>query len=83
MGEAAAALDWRALAAPLQTVVFYMGAAQLPQIVARLVEQGAPPARPVAVIEQATLPGQRVISRYTGRDRRRGASRRSRARRRC
>ena len=62
MGEAAAALDWRALAAPLQTVVFYMGASQLPQIVARLIEQGAPPDRPAAIVEQATLPGQRVIA---------------------
>ncbi len=62
MGEAAAALDWRALAAPLQTVVFYMGVAQLPQIVARLVEHGAPPQRRAAIVEHATLPGQRVIA---------------------
>jgi uroporphyrin-III C-methyltransferase/precorrin-2 dehydrogenase/sirohydrochlorin ferrochelatase len=62
MGEAAAALDWRALAAPLQTVVFYMGASQLPQIVARLIEHGAPPDRPAVIVEQATLPGQRVIA---------------------
>ncbi|MBS0388904.1 MAG: uroporphyrinogen-III C-methyltransferase [Proteobacteria bacterium] len=62
MGEAAAALDWRALAAPLQTVVFYMGAAQLPQIVARLVEHGAPPERPAAIVEHATLADQRVLA---------------------
>jgi uroporphyrin-III C-methyltransferase / precorrin-2 dehydrogenase / sirohydrochlorin ferrochelatase len=62
MGEAAAALDWRALAAPLQTVVFYMGAAQLPQIVARLIEHGAPRERHAAIVEHATLPGQRVIA---------------------
>jgi uroporphyrin-III C-methyltransferase/precorrin-2 dehydrogenase/sirohydrochlorin ferrochelatase len=62
MGEAAAALDWRALAAPLQTVVFYMGAAQLPQIVARLIGHGAPPERHAAIVEHATLPGQRVIA---------------------
>jgi uroporphyrin-III C-methyltransferase/precorrin-2 dehydrogenase/sirohydrochlorin ferrochelatase len=62
MGEAAAALDWRALAAPLQTVVFYMGASQLPQIVARLLEHGAPSDRPAAIVEHATLPGQRVIA---------------------
>ncbi len=62
MGEAAAALDWRALAAPLQTVVFYMGAAQLPQIVARLIEHGAPRERLAAIVEHATLPDQRVIA---------------------
>ena len=62
MGEAAAALDWRALAAPLQTVVFYMGAAQLPQIVARLVQHGAPAERYVALVERATLPDQRLIA---------------------
>jgi len=62
MGEAAAALDWRALAAPLQTVVFYMGVAQLPHIVARLIQHGAPPERHAAVVERATLPDQRVVA---------------------
>jgi len=62
MGEAAAALDWRALAAPLQTVVFYMGVAQLPRIVERLLAHGAPQSRPAAVIERATQPGQRVVA---------------------
>jgi uroporphyrin-III C-methyltransferase / precorrin-2 dehydrogenase / sirohydrochlorin ferrochelatase len=66
MGEGAAALDWRALAAPLQTVVFYMGAAQLPQIVARLVQHGAPPERYVALVERATLPDQRLIAGRLG-----------------
>ena len=42
MGEGAETLDWRALAAPLQTVVFYMGVAQLPRIVERLRAHGAP-----------------------------------------
>jgi uroporphyrin-III C-methyltransferase/precorrin-2 dehydrogenase/sirohydrochlorin ferrochelatase len=62
MGEAAAALDWRALAAPSQTVVFYMGIAQLPRIVERLQAQGAPLDRPVAIVERATLPEQRVVA---------------------
>lgn len=66
MGEAAAALDWRALAAPLQTTVFYMGVAQLPSIVARLAEHGAPLARACAVIERATLPEQRVVAATLG-----------------
>jgi uroporphyrin-III C-methyltransferase / precorrin-2 dehydrogenase / sirohydrochlorin ferrochelatase len=62
MGEGAAALDWRALAAPAQTVVFYMGVAQLTPIVERLHAQGAPLERPAAIIERATLPEQRVIA---------------------
>jgi len=61
MGEAAEQLDWRALAAPLQTVIFYMGVAQLPRIVARLTEHGAPLKRSVALIENATLPQQRTV----------------------
>ena len=62
MGEAAAGLDWRALAAPLQTVVFYMGVVQLPHIVTRLLQHGAPPERRAVIVERATLPGQRVIA---------------------
>jgi uroporphyrin-III C-methyltransferase/precorrin-2 dehydrogenase/sirohydrochlorin ferrochelatase len=62
MGEAAAALDWRMLAAPLQTVVFYMGVGQLPAIVARLRAHGAPAARAALVMERATQPGQRQVA---------------------
>jgi uroporphyrin-III C-methyltransferase / precorrin-2 dehydrogenase / sirohydrochlorin ferrochelatase len=62
MGEAAERLDWTALAAPLQTVVFYMGVAQLPRIVRNLIARGAPAARPAVIIERATLPDQRVLS---------------------
>ena len=61
MGEGAEALDWRSLAAPLQTVVFYMGVAQLERIVERLVAHGAPASRPVAIVEQATLPSERLL----------------------
>jgi siroheme synthase len=46
--------------------VFYMGAAQLPQIVARLVQHGAPPERYVALVERATLPDQRLIAGRLG-----------------
>ncbi len=62
MGEGAEALDWRALAASTQTVVFYMGIAQLPRIVAHLREQGAPGERPVVIVERATLPGERILA---------------------
>lgn len=60
-GEGAESLDWRALAAAGHTVVFYMGISQLPRIVEHLMAEGAPAARPVAIIERATLPGQRVL----------------------
>jgi len=54
-------LDWRSLARPAQTVVFYMGITELPRIVARLRAAGAAADEPAALIEQATLPGQRVL----------------------
>jgi uroporphyrin-III C-methyltransferase / precorrin-2 dehydrogenase / sirohydrochlorin ferrochelatase len=65
-GEGASELNWAALALPLQTVVFYMGVAQLPLIVEHLRAHGAPVTRPVAIIERATLPEQRVIAGTIG-----------------
>jgi uroporphyrin-III C-methyltransferase/precorrin-2 dehydrogenase/sirohydrochlorin ferrochelatase len=62
MGEATDSLDWRSLAAPLQTAVFYMGVAQLPRIVQHLHTHGAPMERGAAIVERATLPGQRVVA---------------------
>lgn len=53
-------VDWRALAQPGQTLVFYMGVYNLTKICARLLEHGMPPAIPVAVIQNGTLPEQRV-----------------------
>lgn len=55
------ALDWSALARAHQTVVFYMGVAHMEHIVSRLRAAGAPPTLPAALIEQATLPGQRTL----------------------
>jgi uroporphyrin-III C-methyltransferase len=66
MGEASETLDWRALAAPLQTVVFYMGVGRLPRIIEALRSHGAPPERPATIIERATLPGQRLIGGRLG-----------------
>jgi uroporphyrin-III C-methyltransferase / precorrin-2 dehydrogenase / sirohydrochlorin ferrochelatase len=54
-------LDWAALARGKQTVVFYMGVAHLPDIVARLCAAGARPDCPACVVEQATLAGERVL----------------------
>jgi uroporphyrin-III C-methyltransferase len=53
--------DWRALANPGTTAVFYMGLARLDRIVAQLKEHGAPGTRPAAIIAQASTAQQRVI----------------------
>ena len=54
-------LDWRSLAGERRTVVFYMGVSHLEQIVTRLRDWGAKPEHPVAIVERATLPGQRTV----------------------
>src|SRR6202795_896872 len=54
--------DWRALANPAATAVFYMGLARMAHIVARLLEHGAAATRPAAVIAHGTLPSQQVIA---------------------
>lgn len=43
------------------TLVFLMGLGSLPLIVSRLLEAGREPSLPVAVIENGTMPGQRVV----------------------
>lgn len=55
-------LDWAALAREQQTAVFYMGVANLGAVVAQLAAHGAPPTRPIAIVEKATLDDQRVIT---------------------
>ena len=59
-------LDWAALARPRQTVVIYMGLSELPGICAQLIAHGAPPERAVAVVQQGTLPLQRVVAGTLG-----------------
>jgi uroporphyrin-III C-methyltransferase/precorrin-2 dehydrogenase/sirohydrochlorin ferrochelatase len=54
--------DWRALALPGATAVFYMGLARLDHIVDRLLEHGAADTRPAAIVAQGTTPEQRVIA---------------------
>ena len=54
-------LDWRALAGPRRTVVFYMGVSHLDLIVAKLRDSGAKADHPVAIVERATLPDQRTL----------------------
>jgi uroporphyrin-III C-methyltransferase/precorrin-2 dehydrogenase/sirohydrochlorin ferrochelatase len=54
-------LDWQALARPNQTLAVYMGVGALPQICAHLIAHGLPQSTPAAVVENATLAGQRVV----------------------
>ena len=54
-------LDWHSLAGERRTVVFYMGVSHLDQIVTKLRDAGAKPGHPVAIVERATLPGQRTL----------------------
>jgi uroporphyrin-III C-methyltransferase/precorrin-2 dehydrogenase/sirohydrochlorin ferrochelatase len=54
--------DWRALAKPGLTAVFYMGLARVEQIAAQLVAHGAAALTPAAVVAQGTLPDQRVVT---------------------
>jgi uroporphyrin-III C-methyltransferase/precorrin-2 dehydrogenase/sirohydrochlorin ferrochelatase len=65
-GAGSGSLDWSALARPGQTVVFYMGAAQIAHITARLSGQGLPPSHPVALVERATWPDERVLPTTLG-----------------
>ena len=55
-------LNWRALAQPRQTIVFYMGLLAVDQLCARLVEHGLPAGTPAALIQEGTTPRQRVLT---------------------
>lgn len=55
-------LNWKELAAPNQTVVFYMGRLSLPVICEQLIAHGLPPDHPVAMVEDGTRESQQVIA---------------------
>jgi uroporphyrin-III C-methyltransferase / precorrin-2 dehydrogenase / sirohydrochlorin ferrochelatase len=65
-GAGAVDVDWTALARRNQTVVFYMSAAQVELIARQLLERGLPPDYPVALLERATWPDQRVLPTTIG-----------------
>jgi uroporphyrin-III C-methyltransferase len=54
-------LNWSALAQADHTVVFYMSAAQTGHVTAQLLAHGLPGTQPVALIERATWPEERVL----------------------
>lgn len=55
-------VDWEAAARLGGTLVILMGVENLPLIVQRLLSAAMPPTTPAAVVEQATLPQQRVVT---------------------
>jgi len=55
-------LDWAALARSRQTLVVYMGLSTAGAIARELIAHGMDPAMPAAVIENGTLPAQRVVT---------------------
>ena len=55
-------LDWPALAAPRQTLVFYMGVAALAHIRTQLLDAGLPAATPFALVENGSRAEQRVVT---------------------
>jgi uroporphyrin-III C-methyltransferase / precorrin-2 dehydrogenase / sirohydrochlorin ferrochelatase len=60
-GASIDALDWAALAQERQTVALYMGVAGLGTIQSRMIEFGRLASTPVAIIENGSRPGQRVV----------------------
>ena len=54
------AIDWHALAETGGTLVVLMGVSKLPAYTGELLDAGMDPETPVALVERATWPGQRV-----------------------
>ncbi len=56
------ALNWSTLATAVDTLVFYMGVGNLPEIARQLMANGRPAETPVAVIRWGTKPEQEVVT---------------------
>ncbi|WP_455234256.1 siroheme synthase CysG [Thiogranum longum] len=54
-------LNWKALAHPNQTIVFYMGLHGVGVVSRELVRHGLPATTPVALVQQGTTQNQRVV----------------------
>lgn len=55
-------LDWTVLLQPRQTIVIFMGLAQLDELMNEFIARGAAPNLPAAVIDNGTRPNQTVIA---------------------
>ncbi|MEO8307255.1 MAG: siroheme synthase CysG [Pseudomonadota bacterium] len=65
-GANGASLDWNALVQAQHTLVFYMSAAQLEHIALQLAQHGMSATQPVALLERATWPDERVLKTTLG-----------------
>ena len=54
-------IHWDRIATGIDTLIFLMGLENLPSIVENLIEHGRANTTPVAVVQDGTLPGQRVV----------------------
>ncbi len=59
-------LDWAALAQERQTLAVYMGVSELATLQARLIEHGRAATTPFALVENGSLPEQRVVCGVLG-----------------
>jgi len=55
-------MDWQSLADPQATLAVYMGKAAAPQVARRLIDAGMPGSTPVALVEGASLPDEKVLT---------------------
>jgi uroporphyrin-III C-methyltransferase / precorrin-2 dehydrogenase / sirohydrochlorin ferrochelatase len=61
-GDSRSSVDWQLLAATDATLVLLMAVANLPEISRALIAGGRLPNTPVAIVENASLPQQRVVA---------------------
>ncbi len=55
-------LNWGGIARADQTLVIYMGLKGLPMLCAELIRHNLPPDTPAAIVQQGTLPTQKVVT---------------------
>lgn len=60
-GKEESSIEWDLLGRFRGTIVFYMGVENLERIAANLMASGRSPQTPAAVVQNATLPGQRCV----------------------
>ena len=59
--DGTADLDWPSLVRPRQTVVIYMGLGGLPEICHQMMQHGAAPTLPIAVVQDGSIATQKVV----------------------